>query len=135
MTDASILEPMTIKKNSISVQWRPTSRFQNFLRIENWTIISRDTVTFVQHCYFFNQTVENILLFFTRTIYYILFKHGKKLFSLHFYLFFDQPPAPQRPQKIFHPWDQQGMVLRYIYMYTYIRLSVYIWQGKDESNP
>ncbi len=62
-TDVPILGPMEFKY-CISVllfMILPTCRFQNFLRIENRTIISRDTATFVQESQILHKSFENNL--------------------------------------------------------------------------
>ena len=62
-TDMPILGPMELR-NCISVLFfmvLPTCRLQDFLRIENRTIISWDTATFVQESQILHKSFENNL--------------------------------------------------------------------------
>ncbi len=87
-TDVPILGPMELK-NCISVLFfiiLSTCRLQNFLRIENRTIISRDTATFVQESHILHRSFENNLqkhifhvFFFNRPTVLKLLKSGKNI--------------------------------------------------------
>ncbi len=95
-TDVPILGPMELK-NCISVLFfiiRPTCRLQNFLRIDNRTIISWDMATFVQESQILHKSFENNLqkyifqFFFNRPTDLKLFKSEKNIWFNNFFKFF-----------------------------------------------
>ncbi len=77
-TDVPILGPMELE-NCISVLFfmiLPTCRLQNLLRIENRTIISWDTATFVQESQIVHKSFENNL---QKNIFQIFFQPTERL--------------------------------------------------------
>ncbi len=87
-TDVSILGPMELKKMHFCFIIRPTCWLQNFFRIENRTIISWDTATFVQEGQTLHISLENnpqkyVFQFFFQPNYRLeIFQIGKKYLIL-----------------------------------------------------
>ncbi len=117
-TDVPILGPMEIKNYIIILFFiiLPTCRFQNFLRIENRTIISRDTANFVQegqfllNCYKNKHSKMFVYFFFLPTYRLKIMEIGKKFLFLWFFVILSTDRLYQKgSRKIRHPMNQPSM--------------------------
>ena len=128
-TDVPILGPMEIKNYIIILFFiiPLTCRFQNLLRIENRTIISRDTASFVEEGQFLHNCYKNTLKICLFTFFFYrleIMEIGKKLlFLLFFFILYFRPTDCTKKareksaiQRINRAWPQ---VLRMYYIVSW----------------